>query len=184
MNKAMELKDFVYLMLASLSENRQIYSLENQEHIMISFPIEYKQIIEEILCENNGWKERFSVLINMDEYFDDHFVWEQKLGITLKEVLAELGKRIEYDFEFDRFIIIFNQEEIEEIKSRYPTELREVMSHFTGLLTDLIYTRKFKEHFYDVHSYVNAIEKMHDIYEEQITEGLPEWYRKRVRRKK
>lgn len=57
MNKAMELKDFVYLMLASLSENRQIYSLENQEHIMISFPIEYKQIIEEILCENNGWRK-------------------------------------------------------------------------------------------------------------------------------
>ena len=184
MNEPMEIKDFVYLMLASLSENRQIYSLENKERIIISFPIDYKQIIEEILCENNGWKERFSVLINIEEYFLNHFAWEQKLGNTLKEVLTELGKKLEYDFEFDRFLIDFTKEEIKEINSRYSNELREVMRHFTSLLTDLIYTRKFKEHFNDVHSYVNAVEKMHDIYEDQITEGLPEWYRKRSRRKK
>ena len=42
MNEPMEIKDFVYLMLASLSENRQIYSLENKERIIISFPIDYK----------------------------------------------------------------------------------------------------------------------------------------------
>ena len=120
----------------------------------------------------------------MEEYFQDHFAWEQKLGATLKEVLTELGKKLEYDFEFDRFLIDFTKEEIKEINSRYPNELREVMRHFTSLLTDLIYTRKFKEHFNDVHSYVNAVEKTHDIYEDQITEGLPEWYRKRSRRKK
>lgn len=69
MTKAMELKNFAYLMLACLSKERQIYSTVNTEQIIIFIPINYKQVIEEILCENNGWKDKFSTLINMEEYF-------------------------------------------------------------------------------------------------------------------
>lgn len=183
MNKTLELKDFVYLMLACLSKERQIYSLVNKEKIIISIPINYKQVIEEILCENNGWKDKFSTLINVEEYFSDHFVWEQKLGLKLKEVLDELGKTIEYNFEFDYFIIYFTKEEIDKIFAKYPNEnLVNNMRHFVGLLVDYSFTRQHAEEFNCTEPYVNAVKKMHGIYETKITNGLPSWYRARIKK--
>ena len=64
-------------------------------------PVDYKQRIENILCAENGWKEKFSILIDTDEYFQDHFAWEQKLAIQIKNILQQIGKNYEYNFEGD-----------------------------------------------------------------------------------
>ena len=181
----MKLKDFTYLMLACLANNSVYMHAKNGNNLTAYLPITYKQIIEEILCSENGWKEAFSVLINIEEYFKNHFIWEQELSCTLNEVLNELGKTIEYHHYSDSLIIHFTKEEVEEILNRYTKEnLQLIMTHFTNLLTDYIFTREYVEHFNCTRSYVNAVEKMHEIYKKQLEEDLPKLYRTRSRRRK
>ena len=67
MGEVLSLNDFTILMLATMANNNEGIA---------SIPADYKQRIENILCSDNGWKEKFSILINLDDYFEDHFSWE------------------------------------------------------------------------------------------------------------
>lgn len=90
----LDIKDFVYLMLATLAHNPKIIDYKDRSQKIIALPIQYKQIIENILCAENRWKEEFSILIDIEEYFKNHFVWERKLAVALKQVLLDLKKLI------------------------------------------------------------------------------------------
>lgn len=169
--KALSINEFVYLLLATLAQNPKIFDMKDRSKKIISLPIQYKQIIENMLCADNGWKEEFSVLIDTEEYFENHFAWEMELAITLKQSLIELEKTYEYDFEYDRIRINFTQNEIDMIMSKYPDEeLRNVMDHFANLLVDYIYTREFQERFYDYSA--NAVKKMHDIITKEFDDDI------------
>lgn len=160
--KVLSISDFVYLLLATLAQDSGIIDLKDKSKKIVTLPIQYKQIIECILCAENGWKEEFSVLIDIKEYFDDHFMWEQKLGITLKQVLVDLNKNIEYDSRYDKLLICFTDEEIKMIFKKYPDEeLKYVMNHFASLLVDYIYTRKFQEEYCDY--YALTVAKLHNM---------------------
>lgn len=164
---ALDINDFVYLLLATLAENPKISDLKDRSKKIISLPVQYKQIIENILCADNGWKEEFSILIDTEEYFDDHFAWEQNLALALKQSLIDLNKTFEYDFEYDSLLISFTQDEINMILSQYPDEeVRNIMDHFANLLVDYIYTRKYQEEFHDY--YASAVRKMHNMKVPQI----------------
>ena len=157
--KALDINDFVYLLLATLAQNSKIIDLKDKNKKIISLPIQYKQVIENILCADNGWKEEFSILIDIDEYFENHFAWENKLSLSLKETLNDLNKSYEYDFVYDRLLIPFTQDEVDAMLLKYPEEeTKNVVDHFSRLLTDYIYTRKFQETYYDY--YANAVSKM------------------------
>ena len=125
-------------------------------------PIQYKQIIENILCTNDDWTEKFSVLIDVDEYFANHFIWEQKLVTAIKHIMFDLNTTIEYDFEYDEFSISLTQDQISSIFLQYQDEeLKKVMSEFASLLVDYIYTREYQEENYDY--YALSVSKMHKI---------------------
>ena len=169
--QTLSLKDFLYLLLATLAINSQRYNLKDRNNKIIALPVNYKQIIQNILCANNGWKDKFSILINIEEYFDDHFAWERELAKNLKNILKELNKSFEYDFEYDEILITFTEEEINMILKNYQNEkLKDTMSHFVNLLTDYIYTRDFQEKFHDYSA--NAVKKMNEIRNKEIYEGF------------
>jgi len=164
--KVLNLKDFVYLLLGTLAKNSQIIDLEDTNKRVVALPVRYKQIIENILCADNGWKERFSCLIDIEEYFDNHFAWEMKLSIELKQALIDLNKSYEYDFEYDKLRISFTKEEVDAIMSKYQDEeINDKMDHFTNLLVDYIYTQEFQERFNDY--YASTVEKMHQKLQEE-----------------
>lgn len=167
-NKTLSMNEFVYLLLATLAHNSKISDEKDRSKKIILLPIRYKQIIENILCADNGWKEEFSILIDTEEYFENHFAWEKKLALTLKQALIDLNKAFEYDFVYDTLLIYFTQDEINMIISQYPDEkLKNIMVHFVNLLVDYIYTREFQEEFYDY--YASTVRKMHNIKEAQIS---------------
>ena len=145
----------------------QIINLRDRNIKTIMIPVNYKQIIENIMCAGNGWDERFSVLINAEEYFDDHFVWEMKFAITLQEVLKEMQKPYKYDFVGDRLLIQIKQEQVDEILAKYPSKkLNDVMGHFANLFVDYIYTREYQENYHDLSA--AAIKRMKEIKEKNL----------------
>lgn len=144
--ECLNLNDFVYLMLAHLASNSPIIDLNNPSNKYICLPATYKQIIENILYAKNGWYNDFSSLINMDEYFEDHFLWEQQMSEELKNVLNNLDKKMEYDFERDNILIIITENELSEIRKKYNNEeINNKMDHFTNLLTSYTYTREYQK---------------------------------------
>lgn len=160
------LNDFVLLMFTMLAKNTNLNNIDNTNKKIVFLPFNYKQIIENILCADIGWREKFSILIDVNEYFDDHFYWEMLLGDTIENVLKDFNKNIKYNFVMDRFEIMFEIHEIDGIINKYKDEnLINTMKHFTGLLTDYIYTREFQENFCDYSA--RAVAKMKKLNEEK-----------------
>jgi hypothetical protein len=169
--KVLDINEFVHLLLATIAQNSRKIMLKDKKRKIASLPFQYKQIIQNILCADNDWREKFSILIDTEEYFENHFAWEQKLALTLKQALIDLNKTFEYDFEYDKLLISFTQEEINMILSQYPNEeLKNIMDHFANLLVDYIYTREFQEEHYDY--YASTVSKMHNMSNLQINEDM------------
>lgn len=166
-HKCLSLYDFVTLMLIHLAKNSQIIDIVNTNLKYACIPFSYKEIIQNILCAENRWKEMFSKLINVDEYFDDHFGWEINMSNTLDKVIKNMNKTVKVDFVRDKFIITFTNDEINNLIKQYPNEeINNSMDHFTNLLNDYIYTREFKEEF---HNYsATSVEKMRVLRNKQI----------------
>ena len=156
MKKNLDLTDFTYLLLATLAKKNIRYGdirngLNNQNIKAAVLPLYYKEVIERILCEPNRWKYMFSVLIDMDDYFNDHFIWELKFSRELDKVVGELNKKMIFDLEFDQILIKFSNEEIEEILAKYSDiddDVKKRLDHFAILLNDEIFKRPFTEKFY------------------------------------
>lgn len=158
-NKCLSLYDFVTLMLIHLAKKSQIIDMRYQDLKYACIPFAYKEIIQNILCAENRWKEMFSTIINVNEYFDDHFRWETLMSNTLDKVIKNMNKTVIVDFVRDKFIITFTDDEINNLIKQYPNEkINNSVDHFTNLLNDYIYTREYKENFYDYSS--RSVEKM------------------------
>ncbi|MBR3891807.1 MAG: hypothetical protein IKJ30_07065 [Bacilli bacterium] len=173
MKKTMDIKDFTYLFLATLADNSKIINLRDKKIRTIHLPVNYKQIFENIMYAGNGWDEEFSIFIDTEEYFDDHFAWEEKFASALKETLIELEKPYKYDFVNDRLLIDMKQEQVDAILAKYPSEkLRNIMDHFTNLVVDFIYTREYAENYHDYSAITSA--KIREINKNKIEDRIPQ----------
>ena len=144
MKKAMDIKDFTYLLLAMLADKSKVIHLMDKDIKTVSLPNTYKETIEKIMNQGNGWDEKFSVLIDTKEYFYNNYEWEEKFSRCLKEVLKEMGKKVEYDLVWDYITIDFNQEEVDAILEKYTDEtINEEMDHFSNLLVSHVFTRRY-----------------------------------------
>lgn len=153
MKKTLDLRDFAILLIVTLADNSKIINLMDSDNKVAVLPVDYKQRIENILCAENGWREKFSVLIDTKEYFNDHFIWEHQLALEVKNILQQMGKNFEYNFVCDSINIPFTQKEIDLILSKYKDEnIKSLMNHFVNLISDHIYTREFQEQFHDYSS--------------------------------
>lgn len=141
----MDIKDFTYLLLAMLADKSKVINLKDKSIRTISLPNTYKESIEKIMYQGNGWEKDFSILIDTQEYFANHYRWEDRFSRCLKEVLQELDKEVEYDIVSDRIYIDFKQEEIDSILSKFnDEEINDKMDHFSNLITDFTFTRDYK----------------------------------------
>jgi len=138
------MRNFIILLLADLASKSLIHHFDNSEIKTACLRTDYKRIIEDIMYEENGWGIKFATLINIYSYYEFQLDWERKFASTLKEVLVELNKTIEFDFENDSIRVDFTSEEIEAIKSQYDEETLSNMDHFSNLIDDIIFTRNFK----------------------------------------
>ncbi len=132
----MDMQNFVMLLLADLANKSPVFSQN-----IACLPVDYKQRMQEIMYEENGWGIRFSKLIPIEIYYENQKEYEQKLGLALQEALRQLGKETDYDFVSDCLKISFTQGEIEQIKNRYDPETLEIMDHFSNLLQDYSFSR-------------------------------------------
>jgi len=163
-NSSLVLEDFVILMLIHLAKKPQSTDLENLDNKFAKIPFAYKEIIQNIMFEDNKWCDIFSCLINVDEYFDNHFLWEFKMSNTLKNVLDKLNKNVICDFTSDNFLVSFNEEELRVFSNFYDDEIiNKRMEHFTSLLSNYIYTRYYKENYYDYAA--NSVKKVKSLKE-------------------
>ena len=145
MTKAMNIKDFTYLLLATLADKAKVINLKNKSVRTISLPNTFKESIEKIMYQGNGWEKDFSILIDAEEYFSNHYAWEYRFSRCLKEVLKELDKQIEYDVVNDRLCIDFTQEEVDNILVKYQDEeINDKMDHFSNLVVDFVFTRGYQ----------------------------------------
>ena len=150
MEKVLSLKEFAILLIVTLADNSKAIDFINRDNKIATIPVDYKQRIENIMCAGNGWRDRFSVLIDIGEYFEDHFAWEEELALQIKNALQQMNKNFEYDFVGDSINISFSQREIDLILSNYKDEnIRNIMNHFAALLSDSIYSRIFQEEIQD-----------------------------------
>lgn len=168
MKKSLTKKQFAILLLAKLAEKSPITYLEpNKKDIKTCcLPATYKQNIENILCAQNGWAETFSCLINVDEYFKNHFAWEREFSKALKEALSELKKDYTYDFYTDHIKIDFTEAEVDQILSKCPKTTQEQLDHFANLIDAYMYTRDSQENFHD-HS-AKAVQYMRELKEGKL----------------
>lgn len=146
MKKAMDIKDFTYLLLAMLANKSESINSTDKNIRTVSIPGSYKEVIEKIMNQNNEWKKKFSVLIDTEEYFYNNYKWEDKFSRCLRGVLKEMEKSIRYDLVYDSIDIEFKQEEVDEILEKYTNKtINEAMDHFSSLLVDFVFTRRYLE---------------------------------------
>lgn len=162
-NKPMEIYDFANLMLAYLARQSKLNGFKTADNQHMAFlPANYKQIIECIMTAKNGWKDKFSILIDTEQYFDDHFLWEGNLASAILEVAKDLDKKIEFNFYADFLVIPYSDCEIDTIVEKYQDkQLNETMDHFVNLLTAYIFSRSFQERHCDY--FAEAVETMKRI---------------------
>ena len=130
--------------MAVLADKSKVINLLDRDIKTISLPNTYKETIEKIMYQGNGWEEKFSVLIDTEEYFKNNYAWEEKFSNCLKAVLQEMGKKVSYDLVYDHINIDFKQEEINEILGKYKNKkINETMDHFSNLLVSYVFTRRY-----------------------------------------
>lgn len=123
------IKRFAELFLASMAEknnNNGVYKLK--------LYLDYKNAIEEILYDENGWASYFSEIIDIYTYYEAQLEWEEELGRNIKEVIIESKKPISYSFEKDYFEMGYTKEEIDYIKNMYDKDTLNQMNSFTNLV--------------------------------------------------
>ena len=170
MKKVLTIKQFTYLFLATMAEQSKIIQLDpkNKDILVCVLPATYKQNIQNIMCEQNGWAEKFSTLIDVEQYFDNHFHWEDMLSLQIEDALETLGKKYEYDFFTDTIRIDFSKGEVEVILQKFPKSAQENMDHFARLVGDFIYTRQYQEQYHDNNA--RSIKYMHELSEKKYRE--------------
>lgn len=153
MKKPLSLQKFSLLLLATLANNSKMICLKNKDKNKRTacLPASYKQNIQNILCEQNGSVLKYSCLIDTEEYFTDHFIWEWEFSRALKKIVNDLNKNIEYDFTTDSLLISFTQEEVDIILDSFKNkQVKDKMIDFTELLCNYIYTREYKEKYNNI----------------------------------
>jgi len=144
------MRNFIILLLADLASKSLIHHFDNSGIKTASLSTDYKRIIEDIMYEENGWGIKFATLINIYSYYEFQLDWERKFASTLKKVLVELNKKIEFDFENDSIRVNFTKEEIDTIKSKYDEETLSNMDHFSNLINNITFTRNYKLNVKDI----------------------------------
>lgn len=152
-----DMKGFVTLLLADLASRETLYVFNGPNKKQASLPMDYKKRIEKIMYEDDDFVRQFSRLIDISKYYEHQIDWERELGKAISDVINELGKKDQttYNLELDTIEIIFTDEEIEEIKSKYDSEILEIMSYVSAWISNYALDREFSINQRDSERFMN-----------------------------
>lgn len=139
-----DMRNFVLLLLADLARKTKIHDFQNQNLKVALLPLEYRDIIEKIMYEENGWGMKFSSIIPIYYYYENQREWEYKLGKMIKSVLKEENLEHDFDLEYNCIRVYFTEEKINTIRSDCDSLLLEVMDHFSNLVSSYTFSRDAK----------------------------------------
>ena len=139
-----DMKNFVLLLLADLARKTKVYDFQNPNLKVASLPLEYCDIIEKIMYEENGWGTKFASIIPIYYYYENQREWECKLGEAIETILDEENLEHDFDLEYNCIRVYFTEDEINEIRSKCDSMLLEVMDHFSNLVSSYTFSRNAK----------------------------------------
>ena len=139
-----DMKNFVLLLLADLARKTKIHDFQNPNLKVALLPLEYRDIIEKIMYEENGWGTKFASIIPIYYYYENQREWECKLGKMIKSVLNEENLEHDFDLEYNCIRVYFTEDRINEIRSKSDSMLLEVMDHFSNLVSSYTFSRNAK----------------------------------------
>lgn len=154
-NPIIDMEKFIMLLLADLASKSPITCFDNHDYKIACLTTDYKRVIEKIMYEENGWGIKFGQLIDIKQYYDNQIEWENEFAIAISKVLEKLNKQTNYDFMCDNIEIKFTNAEISSIKSQYDEDVLELIDHFSNLLSNYIYSRKFDIDERDIKRFIN-----------------------------
>ena len=139
----MDINNFALLLLADMASKSKIFYSDKRNSMTASLPLNYCEIIEKIMYEENGWGIKFAELIDIYSYYENQSDWEMELGATISKILQDEKLKSDLDLECSHLNIHFTKAQIEEIKSRFDEEALDIMDHFSNLLGAYVYTRQW-----------------------------------------
>ncbi len=160
----MDMKNFVLLLLTDLACKSKIHYFNNQELMTACLPLNYCEIIEKIMYEENGWGIKFAELIDIYSYYECQSDWEQKLGKIITKVIKDESLSSNLILEHNYIEIHFTKAQIEEIRNRFDEDTLIVMDHFSNLLNDSIFTRRWQVTNKESDRYMNRLRYEIDIF--------------------
>ncbi len=167
----LSMHDFVKLLFAMLAkESNEVYPRRSKT-ATIRIPFNYRERIENILCAGNGWKEEFSILIDTEDYFEDHFFWEERLSIEMLAVAKQLNRKFQFDLVNEQIILQLSFMEVNSILSSCKDEeVKKTMKHFASLVLCSLYGREHQEEFVDYTARSRKL--MHELLQEEYRRGI------------
>lgn len=160
----MDMKNFVLLLLTDLARKSKIHYFNNQELMTACLPLNYCEIIEKIMYEENGWGIKFAELIDIYSYYECQSDWEQKLGKIITKVIKNESLSSNLILEHNYIEIHFTKAQIEEIRNRFDEDTLILMDHFSNLLNDSIFTRRWQVTNKESDRYMNRLRYEIDIF--------------------
>ena len=118
MKETLTIKQFAYLLLATLAKQSTISDPKDENEKMIALPSNYKEAIYKIIKEPSTREKEIAHLINVEEYLLDRDTWEQEFSIALNSILEKMNKKATYDILNDRILIRFKQKEADAILAK------------------------------------------------------------------
>lgn len=139
----MDINNFALLLLADMASKSKIFYSDKRNSKTASLPLNYCEVIEKIMYEENGWGSKFAELIDIYSYYENQSDWEMELGAAISKILQDEKLKSDLDLEYSYLNIHFTKTQIEEIKSRFDEETLDIMDHFSNLLGAYVYTRRW-----------------------------------------
>lgn len=133
---------FALLLLTDLALKSDLCDLNNPDIKKACLPLEYLDIIEEIMYEENGWGILFNELIDSPVYYEYQDEWEKDLGRNIKKVLMEESLKYDIDLESNRLVIDFDLNKIILIRSMFDKKSLQDIDCFSQIIMDYLLCRR------------------------------------------
>jgi hypothetical protein len=137
-----DMKDFAKYLLLELANHSMVVNYDNPSIKTCSLPVNYKQIIKEIMYKDNGWGLAFSQLIDINEYYENELSWEEKFSNNLSLIIKESHKPAFYNWNYDTLEFKFEQGEINSALVDLDLNVKSRIEQFACLMLHIYNSRR------------------------------------------
>jgi len=130
-----DMDNFIELLFASIANISLIYDFDNvNSHESIYVPINYKEIIKDIMYNEDTPILNLSKIIEIEKYYFDQEEWEKEFDCSVEKYLTKTDKIKTYSQNNNSIEIKFNSNEIKQILLKYDADIVDVTSYFAYMI--------------------------------------------------